>query len=80
MFIPLYPLGFVSEIMVYYDAYEIFKKCCPRINSFTMPNSWNFSFDFLYFFWIVVVPAFTFGAPYLYLYMFQQRKKKLKVE
>lgn len=77
-FIPLYPVGFISEIIVYYHAYSRFSACCPRLNSFTMPNNLNFSFDFLYFFWIMIVPGYVFGCPFLYSYMIQQRQKKLK--
>lgn len=79
-FIPLYPVGFFSEIMVYYHAYPKFSACCPRINSFAMPNEFNFAFDFYYFFCLVVVPLYGFGMPFLILHMFKQRSRKLKEE
>ena len=77
-FIPLYPMGFFSEIMVYYYTYDKFSACCPRPNSITMPNDFNFSFDFLYFFWMFIVPVYIVGMPFLISHMIRLRGNKLK--
>jgi very-long-chain (3R)-3-hydroxyacyl-CoA dehydratase len=77
-FVVLYPLGISSELLCLLDAMPVIEKCCPRVFSLEMPNSYNFSFDYLYFIWISVLPGYVFGSPYLYNYMLGQRKRKLQ--
>ena len=74
----LYPLGISSEMLSLLEALPVIEKCCPRVLSFEMPNSFNFAFDYLYFIWIAVIPGYLFGSPFLYTYMLEQRKKKLQ--
>lgn len=77
-FILLYPIGISSEMLSLLEAFPVIEKCCPRVLSVEMPNSFNFAFDYLYFIWLAVIPGYLVGSPFLYTYMMEQRKKKLQ--
>ena len=76
-FIVLYPLGVGSEMMCLKDAWTVISKCCPRVFSIALPNSWNFAFDYQWVIQYLVLSGYVFGFPYLYSYMWTQRRAKL---
>eukprot|EP01112_Ceratiomyxa_fruticulosa_P009915 TRINITY_DN2602_c0_g1_i4.p1 TRINITY_DN2602_c0_g1~~TRINITY_DN2602_c0_g1_i4.p1 ORF type:complete len:241 (+),score=43.00 TRINITY_DN2602_c0_g1_i4:46-723(+) len=73
IFIPLYPLGYLLENILWYKMLPIIKS--RDLHGISMPNSWNFSFDY-YYFMIVWITMFTSLFPGQYQYMLAQRKKK----
>ncbi|EDS35656.1 ptpla domain protein [Culex quinquefasciatus] len=74
MFIPLYPGGFIGELLSVYWAQDYIGS--TDMWSVAMPNRYNFTFSFYYFTWIMALgylPLF----PQMYLHMFGQRRKAL---
>lgn len=47
MFIPLYPLGIVSEVAIIYNSLSILKR--SNLHSLSLPNRLNFSFSYYHF-------------------------------
>ena len=74
VFIPLYPIGALSEMKLMYDGIPTMR--ANKMYSITMPNAYNFAFDYPTFVSAVLV-AYPFLFYSLYAYMFVQRKKKL---
>ncbi|KAL7296443.1 hypothetical protein TKK_0010450 [Trichogramma kaykai] len=74
-FIVLYPIGVTGELLCFYAATK-YTNLNQKAYSYTLPNTWNFTFSYHYFLIIVMllyIPLF----PQLYLHMFSQRKKAL---
>lgn len=74
IFIPLYPTGFIGELLCFYWAQSYFRE--TDMWSISMPNRFNFSFSFYYFSWMLsigYIPMF----PQMYMHMFRQRRKAL---
>uniref|UniRef100_A0AAG5CRS6 Very-long-chain (3R)-3-hydroxyacyl-CoA dehydratase n=1 Tax=Anopheles atroparvus TaxID=41427 RepID=A0AAG5CRS6_ANOAO len=74
VFIPMYPCGFLGELLCGYWAQGYFGATGKW--SMELPNRFNFTFSFYYFVWIMMVgylPMF----PQMYLHMFSQRRKVL---
>jgi len=74
LFLILYPLGVVGELITLYAALPHVKK--SGIYSLRLPNQLNFAFDYYYaliVFMVLYIPFF----PQLYCYMVNQRKKVL---
>ena len=72
LFIPLYPLGMLSELVCLLHAVPVLHR--DQIWTLHLPNSVNFSFDWFYY---VIFDALLYipGAPYMFLYMWKQRRK-----
>eukprot|EP00011_Vannellida_sp_DIVA3-517-6-12_P010110 CAMPEP_0114619082 /NCGR_PEP_ID=MMETSP0168-20121206/8033_1 /TAXON_ID=95228 ORGANISM="Vannella sp., Strain DIVA3 517/6/12" /NCGR_SAMPLE_ID=MMETSP0168 /ASSEMBLY_ACC=CAM_ASM_000044 /LENGTH=197 /DNA_ID=CAMNT_0001830245 /DNA_START=55 /DNA_END=645 /DNA_ORIENTATION=- len=84
IFIPTYPLGFGTELYIYYIVYGILQVQAaaeavtgvPPLHTVRMPNCCNFGFDygtFLIIFSLIAIAAWFQN----YLYMFDQRSRKL---
>ncbi|XP_050071001.1 very-long-chain (3R)-3-hydroxyacyl-CoA dehydratase 2-like [Anopheles maculipalpis] len=74
IFIPMYPCGFLGELLCSYWAQSYIRETGKW--SVELPNRFNFSFSFFYFMWIMAIcymPLF----PQMYLHMFAQRRKVL---
>ncbi|XP_052869782.1 very-long-chain (3R)-3-hydroxyacyl-CoA dehydratase hpo-8-like [Anopheles cruzii] len=74
IFIPMYPCGFIGELLCGYWAQSYIGE--TNMWSLKLPNAANFTFSFYYFIWIMAIgylPMF----PKMYLYMFSQRRKIL---
>ena len=72
IFIPMYPCGFLGELLCSYWAQSYIRDTGKW--SVELPNRFNFSFSFYYFIWIMAIcymPLF----PQMYLHMFAQRRK-----
>ena len=75
LFIILYPIGAISELLCMFSALPAIKSSQEDRN-ITMPNSWNFTFNFYYF--VAILMAFYVpGFPQMYCHMLRQRKKVL---
>jgi len=74
VFIPLYPIGALSEMKLMYDGIPTMR--AKNMYSITMPNAYNFAFDYPTFVAVILV-MYPFLFYSLYAYMFVQRKKKL---
>lgn len=74
VFIPTYPFGVVSEILILYGALPYAKE--RQMYNLNMPNALNFSFDW-HKFMIGGLCYYPFAWLQLYMHMFAQRKKKL---
>jgi very-long-chain (3R)-3-hydroxyacyl-CoA dehydratase len=74
IFIPLYPIGALSEMKLMYDGLPTMR--ATTMYSIAMPNAYNFAFDYPSFV-AVILAAYPFLFYSLYAYMFVQRKKKL---
>lgn len=74
MFIPLYPIGVLGEILSIYNALEILQS--KHMYSVTMPNAWNFGFDYAVFIKGVLV-LYPFLWWQLYAMLLKTRSKKL---
>jgi very-long-chain (3R)-3-hydroxyacyl-CoA dehydratase len=74
IFIPLYPIGALSEMKLMYDGIPTMR--ANQMYSITLPNALNFGFDYTTFVTMLLV-AYPFLFYSLYAYMFIQRKKKL---
>lgn len=73
-FIPIYPAGVVSELVVMYQALQPLAKA--GLWSVSMPNKWNFGFDYVLFM-KVVMALYPFLWWQLYSSLLRQRVKKL---
>lgn len=75
LFIPLYPVGMVAEMILMITALPYLKS--QKLNSIALPNSLNFGFDYHLF-----IQGLLFVYPFLWLFLYQtllrQRKKKLQ--
>ncbi|XP_010883760.1 very-long-chain (3R)-3-hydroxyacyl-CoA dehydratase 1 [Esox lucius] len=74
MFIIMYPLGVVGELMTIYAALPYVRK--TGMLSMRLPNKYNVSFDY-YYFLIIVMLSYIPLFPQLYFHMLRQRRKVL---
>lgn len=74
LFVVLYPIGIVSEWLVYKSTLSYVDK--TELYAVKMPNSWNFAFTFGIWNRIVLLLYFYFG-PFMFLHMLRQRRTKL---
>ncbi|XP_069067645.1 very-long-chain (3R)-3-hydroxyacyl-CoA dehydratase 1 isoform X2 [Pleurodeles waltl] len=77
LFIILYPVGVVGELLTIYAALPYVQR--TGMYSLRLPNKYNVSFDYYYFLLIVMcsyIPLF----PQLYFHMLRQRRKVLHGE
>ena len=74
IFIPMYPIGFLSEMKLMFDGLSIMRT--EQLYTVTMPNIYNFAFDYPTFIVGLLLAYPLFGYS-LYVYMLAQRKKKL---
>ncbi|DBA71042.1 hypothetical protein WJX79_002593 [Trebouxia sp. C0005] len=74
LFIPLYPVGMLAEMVLMVKALPFLKS--QKLNSISLPNVLNFGFDYHMF-----IQGLLFVYPFLWLFLYQtllhQRKKKL---
>eukprot|EP01026_Neomeris_dumetosa_P029022 TRINITY_DN2352_c0_g2_i1.p1 TRINITY_DN2352_c0_g2~~TRINITY_DN2352_c0_g2_i1.p1 ORF type:complete len:217 (-),score=6.92 TRINITY_DN2352_c0_g2_i1:277-927(-) len=73
-FIPLYPLGTMSEMVLVYYALEFIQK--SKLYTVELPNNWNFAFDYALFLKMLLV-VYLVPFLYLYTYMLKSRNKRL---
>lgn len=76
LFLVLYPVGIVSEWLVYLFTLSYVDE--TDMYAVKMPNAWNFSFNFGVWNRIVLTVYFYFG-PFMFLHMLKQRRKKLGI-
>ena len=74
LFIVLYPMGVLGELISIYYALPIIKE--QRTASLYLPNMLNFSFDSYYCILIILI-GYLPGFPKLYMHMINQRAKYL---
>ncbi|XP_038078658.1 very-long-chain (3R)-3-hydroxyacyl-CoA dehydratase-like [Patiria miniata] len=74
MWMPLYPLGLLSEAIVTFIAIPYFRD--TGMFSLTLPNSVNMAFSFEYYLYVHLGFIAT-GGPFLLSHMWRQRKKRL---
>ncbi|XP_071846112.1 very-long-chain (3R)-3-hydroxyacyl-CoA dehydratase 3-like [Apostichopus japonicus] len=74
IWIPLYPLGFVSEAIVVLLAIPYYRE--NDHNSLFLPNAWNFAFYFPYYLYFHLANIVIVGVS-LMKYMWHSRAKKL---
>ncbi|KAJ8010368.1 hypothetical protein DPEC_G00074340 [Dallia pectoralis] len=74
MFIVMYPIGVVGELMTVYAALPYVRK--TGMLSTRLPNKYNVSFDY-YYFLIIVMLSYIPLFPQLYFHMLRQRRKVL---
>ena len=74
LFIILYPIGVVGEVLTVYASLKPVKD--QEIYSIRLPNSFNFVLDY-HLVLMCLFPVYIFYFPKLYFYMFSQRKKAL---
>ncbi|XP_069770350.1 very-long-chain (3R)-3-hydroxyacyl-CoA dehydratase 1 isoform X1 [Narcine bancroftii] len=77
LFIILYPIGVVGELLTIYGALPFVKK--SGIYSLRLPNKYNVSFDY-YTCLIIVMVSYIPLFPQLYFHMLRQRRKVLHGE
>ncbi|XP_040296904.1 very-long-chain (3R)-3-hydroxyacyl-CoA dehydratase 2 [Bufo bufo] len=77
LFIVLYPMGVVGELLTIYAALPYVQR--TGLYSIRLPNKYNFSFDY-YTFLILVMVSYIPLFPQLYFHMLHQRRKVLHVE
>ncbi|XP_051266984.1 very-long-chain (3R)-3-hydroxyacyl-CoA dehydratase 1 isoform X1 [Dicentrarchus labrax] len=77
LFIVLYPLGVVGELMTIYAALPFVRR--SGMYSMRLPNVYNVSFDY-YYCLIVVMLSYIPLFPQLYFHMLRQRRKVLHGE
>ncbi|KAI5104105.1 very-long-chain (3R)-3-hydroxyacyl-CoA dehydratase 1, partial [Silurus meridionalis] len=77
LFIVMYPLGVVGELMTIYAALPYVRKA--GMYSLRLPNKYNVSFDY-YYFLIIVMLSYIPLFPQLYFHMLRQRRKVLHGE
>ena len=75
LFLILYPIGIVSEWLIYLHTLRYFDD--TRLYSINLPNPWNFAFDFGVYARIMLV-SYLYMGPYMYRYMLGQRRRKLR--
>ena len=74
-FVVLYPLGFLSEVLVCLEGLPLIE--ARGDFSFRMPNAHNLPLDFPTTFKGYMVLAYALGAPSLFMYMLKQRRRQL---
>mmetsp|Transcript_3124 Transcript_3124/g.19264 ORF Transcript_3124/g.19264 Transcript_3124/m.19264 type:complete len:209 (-) Transcript_3124:2410-3036(-) len=74
VFIPLYPIGVVAEIVLMYKGLGFVKR--RNLHNLRMPNTFNFAFDY-HNFVVGLLLLYPFLWWSLYSYMLRQRKKKV---
>ncbi|XP_032871124.1 very-long-chain (3R)-3-hydroxyacyl-CoA dehydratase 1 [Amblyraja radiata] len=77
LFIILYPIGVVGELLTIYTALPFVKK--SGIYSLRLPNKYNVSFDY-YICLILIMISYIPLFPQLYFHMLRQRRKVLHGE
>ncbi|KAB5579531.1 hypothetical protein PHYPO_G00196100 [Pangasianodon hypophthalmus] len=77
LFIVMYPLGVIGELMTIYAALPYVRKA--GMYSLRLPNKYNVSFDY-YYFLIIVMLSYIPLFPQLYFHMLRQRRKVLHGE
>ncbi|KAK3567468.1 hypothetical protein QTP86_019987 [Hemibagrus guttatus] len=77
MFIIMYPLGVIGELMTIYAALPYVRKA--GMYSLRLPNKYNVSFDY-YYCLIIVMLSYIPLFPQLYFHMLRQRRKVLHGE
>ncbi|XP_078519699.1 very-long-chain (3R)-3-hydroxyacyl-CoA dehydratase 1 isoform X2 [Lissotriton helveticus] len=77
LFIILYPVGVVGELLTIYAALPYVQK--TGMYSLRLPNKYNVSFDY-YYFLLVVMCSYIPLFPQLYFHMLRQRRKVLHGE
>ncbi|XP_005999077.1 very-long-chain (3R)-3-hydroxyacyl-CoA dehydratase 1 isoform X2 [Latimeria chalumnae] len=77
LFIILYPIGVVGELMTMHAALPIVQQ--TGMFSLRLPNKYNVSFDY-YYFLIIVMISYIPMFPQLYFHMLRQRRKVLHGE
>ncbi|XP_041464923.1 very-long-chain (3R)-3-hydroxyacyl-CoA dehydratase 3-like isoform X1 [Lytechinus variegatus] len=73
VWIPLYPLGFLAEIIVVFLAVPFYKE--SDMFSIHLPNQLNMSFNFVYYMYLHVIIIVS-SSPTLLSHMWRLRKKK----
>lgn len=74
MFLLLYPIGAISEWLIYYQTLSFIDQ--TNMYAVRLPNTWNFSFDFGIWNRIILLLYF-YVIPFMFLHMSSQRRKKL---
>ncbi|XP_056439586.1 very-long-chain (3R)-3-hydroxyacyl-CoA dehydratase 1 [Gadus chalcogrammus] len=77
LFIVLYPLGVVGELLTIYAALPIVRR--TAMYSLRLPNKYNVSFDY-YYFLIIAMLSYIPLFPQLFFHMLRQRRKVLHGE
>ncbi|KAH0627498.1 hypothetical protein JD844_003266, partial [Phrynosoma platyrhinos] len=77
LFIILYPVGVVGELLTIYAALPYVKK--SGMFSVRLPNKYNVSFDY-YYFLLIIMASYIPLFPQLYFHMLRQRRKVLHGE
>ncbi|KAK1797331.1 hypothetical protein P4O66_008298, partial [Electrophorus voltai] len=77
LFIIMYPLGVIGELMTIYAALPYVRK--SGMYSLRLPNKYNVSFDY-YYFLIIVMLSYIPLFPQLFLHMLRQRRRVLHGE
>lgn len=77
MFIVMYPLGVIGELMTIYAALPYVRR--SGMYSLRLPNTYNVSFDY-YYFLIIVMLSYIPLFPQLYFHMLRQRRRVLHGE
>ncbi|XP_028825218.1 very-long-chain (3R)-3-hydroxyacyl-CoA dehydratase 1 [Denticeps clupeoides] len=77
MFIVMYPLGVIGELMTIYAALPHVRK--SEMYSMRLPNKYNVSFDY-YIFLIIIMLSYIPLFPQLFLHMLRQRRRVLHGE
>lgn len=77
MFIIMYPLGVIGELMTIYAALPYVRKA--GMYSLRLPNKYNVSFDY-YYFLIIAMLSYIPLFPQLYFHMLRQRRRVLHGE
>ncbi|XP_029110833.1 very-long-chain (3R)-3-hydroxyacyl-CoA dehydratase 1 [Scleropages formosus] len=77
MFIVMYPLGVIGELMTIYSALPYVQR--SGMFSLRLPNKYNVSFDY-YIFLIIIMLSYIPLFPQLYFHMLRQRRRVLHGE
>ncbi|KAL7879985.1 hypothetical protein SRHO_G00022390 [Serrasalmus rhombeus] len=77
LFIVMYPLGVIGELMTIYAALPYVRR--SGMYSLRLPNKYNVSFDY-YYFLIIVMLSYIPLFPQLYFHMLRQRRRVLHGE
>ncbi|XP_057188355.1 very-long-chain (3R)-3-hydroxyacyl-CoA dehydratase 1 [Triplophysa rosa] len=77
LFIVMYPLGVIGELMTIYGALPYVRR--SGMYSLRLPNKYNVSFDY-YYFLIIVMLSYIPLFPQLFLHMLRQRRRVLHGE
>ncbi|XP_066537239.1 very-long-chain (3R)-3-hydroxyacyl-CoA dehydratase 1 [Hoplias malabaricus] len=77
LFIVMYPLGVIGELMTIYAALPYVRR--SGMYSMRLPNKYNVSFDY-YYFLIIVMLSYIPLFPQLYFHMLRQRRRVLHGE